>query len=96
MPEEACPLPDPVARAAAILREEGAREVYVFGSRARGAGRPDSDLDLATSGLPAERFISAMSRVVKETRCAVDLIDVDRDQVFVNYLRSKGEFRRVA
>jgi uncharacterized protein len=30
----------------AALRENGATAVYVFGSRARGTERPDSDLDL--------------------------------------------------
>lgn len=28
------------------LRDSGATQVYVFGSRARGTNRPDSDLDL--------------------------------------------------
>ena len=31
---------------AAALRDNGATRVYVFGSRARGTNRPDSDLDL--------------------------------------------------
>jgi predicted nucleotidyltransferase len=31
---------------AAALRENGATGVYIFGSRARGTNRPDSDLDL--------------------------------------------------
>ena len=31
---------------AGALRENGATQVYVFGSRARGTNRPDSDLDL--------------------------------------------------
>jgi uncharacterized protein len=30
----------------AALRESGATALFIFGSRARGAGRPDSDLDL--------------------------------------------------
>jgi uncharacterized protein len=30
----------------AALRENGATRVYVFGSRARGTNRPDSDIDL--------------------------------------------------
>ncbi len=30
----------------AALRENGATALFIFGSRARGTGRPDSDLDL--------------------------------------------------
>jgi hypothetical protein len=37
----------------AALRENGATALFVFGSRARGAGRPDSDLDLFIDYDPA-------------------------------------------
>ena len=35
-----------VRKCDAALRENGATAVFVFGSRARGTARPDSDLDL--------------------------------------------------
>lgn len=41
-----------IERAAAELKSAGAREIYVFGSAARGTGEAASDLDLAVSGLP--------------------------------------------
>ena len=50
-----------IQRAAAVLREMGAREVYLFGSAARGKLRPGSDVDLAVSGLPRGLFFRAMS-----------------------------------
>jgi predicted nucleotidyltransferase len=37
------------------LRENGATGLFIFGSRARGAHRPDSDLDLFIDYDPAER-----------------------------------------
>jgi predicted nucleotidyltransferase len=37
---------DVLRRYDAALRENGATGLYIFGSRARGAERPDSDLDL--------------------------------------------------
>ena len=40
---------------AAALRESGATRVYVFGSRARGNDRPDSDLDLFIDYDPAAK-----------------------------------------
>jgi predicted nucleotidyltransferase len=42
----------------AALRENGATGVFIFGSRARGAHRPDSDLDLFIDFDPAERVPS--------------------------------------
>ena len=38
----------------AALRENGATGLFIFGSRARGAHRPDSDLDLFIDYDPAE------------------------------------------
>ena len=39
----------------AVLRENGATGLFLFGSRARGTNRPDSDLDLFIDFDPAER-----------------------------------------
>ncbi len=89
-------IPEILAKAAAILREEGATEVYVFGSFARGDIRPDSDLDLAVAGLDSTRIIPAMGRICREVGRMSDLIQIEREPVFIRYLRSAGELRRVA
>ena len=47
-----------IQRAAAELKTAGAREIYVFGSAAKGMGDAACDLDLAVSGLPPLRFLS--------------------------------------
>jgi predicted nucleotidyltransferase len=39
----------------AALRENGATGLFLFGSRARGTNRPDSDLDLFIDFDPAEK-----------------------------------------
>lgn len=85
-----------IRRAAEALVAEGAREVYVFGSFARGDVRPDSDLDLAVVGLPAERLFRAMSLAWDAAGRPVDVIDAEREATLIAYLRSKGELRRVA
>jgi len=48
----------------AVLRENGATAVYVFGSRARGDDRPDSDLDLFIDYDPKAR-IPSMFRLMQ-------------------------------
>jgi len=40
----------------AALRENGATGVFIFGSRARGTNRPDSDLDLFIDYDPSTRI----------------------------------------
>lgn len=94
--EPAFPHADLIARAAAILREEGATEVYIFGSFARGEARPGSDIDLAVTGLRKGGVISAMSKLIRELGIMSDLIQIEREPVFVRYLKSIGEMRRVA
>ncbi len=53
---------DAVLAAANMLRSMGASQVFVFGSLVRGELRPDSDIDMAVSGLPAKVYFSAVSR----------------------------------
>jgi predicted nucleotidyltransferase len=85
-----------INRAAAALKELGAREVYVFGSAAHGAMRADSDVDLAVSGLPPRVFFRAMVKASDALDRDVDLINLDLDNPFTRYLRAEeGELVRV-
>lgn len=67
------------ARLAEILvREYGAREVWLFGSLARVRGfHGHSDIDLAASGLPAREFFRILSRLNALTEFEVDLVDLE-------------------
>jgi len=51
-----------IERAAEALKTAGAREVYLFGSAATGTAREGSDIDLAVSGIPPEKFLEAGKR----------------------------------
>ena len=85
-----------IERATAVLKAAGAREVYVFGSAADERMRPDSDVDLAVSGLPPEAFFRAMSDAERALGRPLDLIDLDEETPFTRYLKSEGGLRRVA
>lgn len=84
-----------VERAAAALREEGATEVFVFGSVADGRDGPESDLDLAVAGLPPRRFFRALTRASAAAGRPLDLVDLDEDNALTRFLRTSGELRRV-
>lgn len=84
-----------IEAAADILRDLGAREVYVFGSAARGALRADSDIDLAVVGLPPAVFFRAASRAADILGRPADLVDLDDESPAVDYLRRSGELVRV-
>jgi predicted nucleotidyltransferase len=81
--------------AVAALKAAGAREVYLFGSASTGKMRPNSDIDIAVSGLPPASFFRAMARASRALGRPVDLVDLDLDNPFTRYLKNEGELRRV-
>jgi uncharacterized protein len=84
-----------IGLAAAKLKEAGASEVYVFGSAASGDMREGSDIDLAVSGLPPEKFFYAMGNAGDVLGRPFDLVDLDEANPFTRYLKEEGELRRV-
>ena len=85
-----------IETATRILKESGAQEVFVFGSASRGVERPVSDIDLAVRGIAPEIFFEVMSRVAFAISRPLDLIDLDDQSPFGDYLEKKGELKRVA
>ncbi|MCX6884857.1 MAG: nucleotidyltransferase domain-containing protein [Verrucomicrobiota bacterium] len=84
-----------IQRAAAELKKAGAREIYVYGSAARGTDDLSSDLDLAVSGLPPSVFYRMGARVSDLIGRSVDLIDLDINTPFTRHLRMENELIRV-
>ena len=84
-----------VLRAAEALGRFGAREVYLFGSRARATPRPDSDIDLAVRGLPPEKFYRAVAEALSVCAVPLDVVDLDDPGPLMDLLRRKGDFVRV-
>jgi len=84
-----------IERAAAALKAYGATEVYLFGSAASGRLREGSDVDLAVSGLPPDRFFQAMGPAGEQLDRPLNLVDLDEDTPFTRYLKEEGELQRV-
>lgn len=85
-----------IQRAIDILLSNGAREVYLFGSHARGDATPGSDLDLAVRGMPPERFYRAVGQTCCALSIPVDIVDLDDSSPALDYLKEHGNFLRVA
>lgn len=84
-----------IEKAAAALKAAGAREVYLFGSAARGLVQDASDIDMAVSGLPPQVFFRAMGEAGDILGRPLDLIDLDENNPFTRYLKAEGELQRV-
>jgi predicted nucleotidyltransferase len=86
---------DAIAKAATLFIGLGASQVFVFGSAVKGQLRPDSDIDMAVSGLPPRVYFSAISQASDLIGRPVDLVDLDDDSGLVRYLLGSGELVRV-
>jgi predicted nucleotidyltransferase len=84
-----------IKRAAAELKSAGAREIYIFGSAAKGSGYVASDIDMAVSGLPPSVFYRMGARVSDLVGRSVGLIELDIDTPFTRHLRTEHELVRV-
>ena len=84
-----------IRKAADALKRPGALEVYLFGSSATGKMQEDSDIDMAVSGLPPEKFFQAMGQAGDILQRSLDLVDLDEDNPFTRYLKEEKELQRV-
>jgi predicted nucleotidyltransferase len=79
-----------LARAVQILKEEGCTEIFLFGSGAAGNLRDSSDLDLAIRGCPRGRFFHLLGRLLRELEHPVDLVNLDTQDPFGQFLQQEG------
>lgn len=69
--------------------------MYLFGSYATGASHPGSDIDIATTGPPKNRFFAASGQLLMELSMPFDLIGLDYDNQISRSLRDEAELLRV-
>ena len=66
-----------IKKATNILKENGAKEVFIFGSIANGKFNEHSDIDIAVRGLEQKKFYKVASILMFELENEFDLIDLD-------------------
>jgi predicted nucleotidyltransferase len=84
-----------IERAIQILKEEGCTEIHLFGSVATGETRAESDIDLAVRGCPPGRFFHTLGRLMMALDHSVDLVDLDSDDPFAEFLQQKRRLLRI-
>lgn len=84
-----------IESAVRILKNAGAKRVYIFGSALTGNFKDLSDIDLGISGLPPESFFTAYARLSNALTFPVDLVDFDKEQEFFNMLKEINEVEEV-
>jgi predicted nucleotidyltransferase len=84
-----------ISRAVRILKEGGCSEIFLFGSGVTRKVRDESDIDLAIRGCPHGSFFQLLGRLLWELDHPVDLVNLDTQDAFVQYLRKEGVLVRV-
>jgi predicted nucleotidyltransferase len=74
-----------------LLKAEGCKKVYVFGSMVTGNMQENSDLDIGISGLPPEKFFKVYAKLDQSLNTAVDLVDFDESRDFFSLLNRLNE-----
>ena len=75
-----------IARGVAILKSGGCSEIYVFGSVAEGRVGAESDIDFAVRGCPPEQFFKLQGKLLVELIRSADLVDLDVNSEFADFL----------
>jgi predicted nucleotidyltransferase len=84
-----------IEKAINLLKNEGCKTIYLFGSMVTGKIHPNSDIDIGVKGLPAEKFFKVYSKLYMELDNKVDLVDFDYDNQFYSLLERIGEIVEV-
>lgn len=84
-----------IEKAVNLLKKEGCEEIYIFGSLANDGLKESSDIDLAVKGCPPGEFFSILGKLMLELDISVDLINLDKEDSFGEFLKKEGELIHV-
>jgi predicted nucleotidyltransferase len=80
-----------IKKANVFLKNEGCKNVYLFGSLVTGNVHDNSDIDIGIKGLPPENFFKAYSKLYMNLVNEIHLVDFDYDVDFFSLLDRLGE-----
>lgn len=85
-----------IKKSVKILKENGATEIFIFGSIVNGNLNRNSDIDIAIRGIRQEDFYKVASILMFELEKEIDLVDLDdKDDRFSQMLLEKGNLIRI-
>ena len=85
-----------IKKAVQILKENGTKEVFIFGSIVNGRFDENSDIDIAVKGLSEKDFYRVASILMFELEHQIDLIDLDdKENSFAQMILKVGGLLKV-
>jgi predicted nucleotidyltransferase len=80
-----------IENATILLKKEGSKAVFLFGSLVTGKIREESDIDIGIKGLPRDKFINLYSKLYFDFDNKIDLVDFDENDEFYSLLNNLRE-----
>ena len=80
-----------IRKARNLLKNEGCKSVFLFGSMVTGHFHENSDIDIGIMGLPPKKFFKVYAYLDKASSKKIDLVDFDLRKDFYDLLNSLGE-----
>ncbi|NQU81565.1 MAG: nucleotidyltransferase domain-containing protein [Bacteroidetes bacterium] len=80
-----------IQMAVRLLKNAGAKKIYLFGSLVRGEITNSTDIDIGIQGLAPEIFFRIFDQLSEAVDSPLDLVDFDEQIDFFNMLDSVGE-----
>ena len=85
-----------ILKAVKILKEAGCAEVFLFGSLASQEDKDTSDIDLAVRGCPQGKFFHLLGQLLLELDHPTDLVNLDIQNAFAEFLIQEKELVQIA
>ena len=82
---------DDIKKATNLLKKEGCKAVFLFGSMVTGRIHQNSDIDIGITGLSPKKFFNVYAYLDRELSNRIDLVDFDLCKDFYVLLDSLGE-----
>ena len=80
-----------VQMALEILKENGAKRVFMYGSEVKGKHHRFSDIDLACEGITPDKFFKVFGRLLSIIERRIDLVDIrDVKETFRKRIEREG------
>jgi len=74
-----------------LLRDEGCRSIFLFGSLVTGKSHDGSDIDIGIKGLPRGKYFETCAKVYFALDNHIDIVDFDNNEEFYHLLDRLGE-----
>ena len=78
-----------------LLKNEGCKAVYLFGSLVTGKINDNSDIDIGIKGFPKGNFFNIYSKIYFNFDNKIDLVNFDSEEDFSSMLNRIGEIVQI-